>query len=272
MEAARNNAAIGYFNARPHLDSRANRDLFDAGFERGFKHLWHELQSLKAKLLARPEPEPLKSIDIVLNSPPSLIGVMNADNPDEEVSIGKMVRREDGYYALRIQLFAEPSPRITREQALEMLDDYFNQRQTAWGGDRMALIQSALLAAMGLTEPPAESLSKGRYDVAVTGAEVGIDEVFAALDDICGAILAEAEPAESREVHAAEVDCTEGCSDDCNHKWHISPHPLNSSDFDTYACNDDQQALSMAMAAAEKAWDQCEPGDTKTVKISRGAE
>lgn len=40
MEAARNEAADLYFDARPQLDPIRCRTLFEAGFERGFKKLW----------------------------------------------------------------------------------------------------------------------------------------------------------------------------------------------------------------------------------------
>lgn len=40
MESERHNSATGYFNARPHLDTPANRDMFNCGFERAFKLLW----------------------------------------------------------------------------------------------------------------------------------------------------------------------------------------------------------------------------------------
>jgi hypothetical protein len=42
MEAVRNEAEDAYFNARPPLDEEAHRDIFRAGFERGFQKLWNE--------------------------------------------------------------------------------------------------------------------------------------------------------------------------------------------------------------------------------------
>lgn len=41
MEAARNKVATAYFAPRPHLDNQANRDMFDVGFDRGFRELWN---------------------------------------------------------------------------------------------------------------------------------------------------------------------------------------------------------------------------------------
>jgi hypothetical protein len=47
MEAARNRAEYEYFDARPHLDTQQLRDMFCAGFERGFKKLWNERPALE---------------------------------------------------------------------------------------------------------------------------------------------------------------------------------------------------------------------------------
>jgi hypothetical protein len=64
-----------------------------------------------------------------------------------------------------------------------------------------------------------------------------------------------------------ERDCTEGCADDGHpHKWQIEPHP-RSGDFDTYVTDDDQEARRVFMEAAEAAWDDCEPGQTRTITI-----
>jgi hypothetical protein len=68
-----------------------------------------------------------------------------------------------------------------------------------------------------------------------------------------------------------ERDCTEGCDGDHSHKWQLEPHPYNSADFDAFVCDDDQEARLAVMAAAEQAWDQCEPGETRTITIRRAA-
>jgi hypothetical protein len=64
-----------------------------------------------------------------------------------------------------------------------------------------------------------------------------------------------------------ELDCDEGCSDDGHkHKWEIEPHPYNS-DFDVYVTDDDSEALLALQKVAEDAWDGCEPGQEKVIKI-----
>jgi len=52
-------------------------------------------------------------------------------------------------------------------------------------------------------------------------------------------------------------------------KWEIEPHPYNSSDFDTFVCDDDDQAREAVLAAAEGAWDQMEEGEEITIVIRR---
>jgi hypothetical protein len=63
-----------------------------------------------------------------------------------------------------------------------------------------------------------------------------------------------------------ERDCSEGCSDDCKHKWEIEPNPYNS-DFDVYVTDNDGAAGAAIVAAAELAWDECEPGQEKVIKV-----
>lgn len=63
-----------------------------------------------------------------------------------------------------------------------------------------------------------------------------------------------------------ERDCSEGCSDDCKHKWEIEPNPYNS-DFDVYATDDDVDACEAITEAAEQAWDQCSEGEEIVIKI-----
>ncbi len=70
------------------------------------------------------------------------------------------------------------------------------------------------------------------------------------------------------EPPTTETDCAEGCSDECQHKWEISPHPY-SSDFDAFVCDDDHRALEAIHDAAQAAWDRCEEGDKATVTIKR---
>lgn len=64
-------------------------------------------------------------------------------------------------------------------------------------------------------------------------------------------------------------DCSEGCDDQCRHKWQIYPHPSNSGDFDYLVCDEDQEARAAFLEAAEQAWDSCEIGKEKTISIMR---
>lgn len=47
MEAERNATSDAYFKARPWLDSDANRNIFDAGFERAWSLRQEEIEALK---------------------------------------------------------------------------------------------------------------------------------------------------------------------------------------------------------------------------------
>lgn len=67
-----------------------------------------------------------------------------------------------------------------------------------------------------------------------------------------------------------ELDCTEGCDGSHKHKWELEPHPY-SSDFDTYVTDSDQEMMAAVERAALDAWDQCEPGDEKVIKIRMNA-
>lgn len=66
----------------------------------------------------------------------------------------------------------------------------------------------------------------------------------------------------------SEEDCAEGCSGDHVHKWEISPHPYNSGDFDTFVTDSDFVAAQAIKDLAEQQWDACEPGETRTIKIT----
>ena len=119
-----------------------------------------EMHAAKA-LLARPEREPIRKIDIVFDGPigkrEPLIGrfvcVTEADKM-EPIEIGEIVGQQFGYWALRIPLQYEPSPRITREEAEKLIDEYFKARfdypdlQT----ERKSNATAALLDAMGVGE------------------------------------------------------------------------------------------------------------------------
>ena len=70
----------------------------------------------------------------------------------------------------------------------------------------------------------------------------------------------------SEQLPKEESDCSEGCSDDCAHKWEIEPHPYNS-DFRAYVTDDDHSALEALKYACENAWDGCEPGEEKVIKV-----
>ena len=59
--------------------------------------------------------------------------------------------------------------------------------------------------------------------------------------------------------------------DAANYKWHVSPNPVKSG-FDVFCSNDDQQALKIAQLAIEQAWDDIEPGETRTVSITRAPD
>ena len=65
-------------------------------------------------------------------------------------------------------------------------------------------------------------------------------------------------------------DCDEGCDEGHKHKWEVEPHPMNS-DFDTFVCDDDMQALEAIHLAAEKVWDSMEPGEERTITIRMNA-
>lgn len=57
MESARNTAEDAYFAARPRFtDVQGARDLFRAGFERGFDLLWCRIVQLEAKSKVPPLP------------------------------------------------------------------------------------------------------------------------------------------------------------------------------------------------------------------------
>lgn len=52
-----------------------------------------------------------------------------------------------------------------------------------------------------------------------------------------------------------------------NFKWNIEPHPY-SKDYDIFVTNDDQEALDALLHAAEMyLWDDCEPGQERTLKV-----
>lgn len=61
-------------------------------------------------------------------------------------------------------------------------------------------------------------------------------------------------------------DCTEGCDGDHAHKWEIAPHP-DKHLADTLVTDDDQEALQWLLSIAESEWDDCEPGETRTITI-----
>lgn len=68
-----------------------------------------------------------------------------------------------------------------------------------------------------------------------------------------------------------ERDCSELCADDCpGHKWEITPHP-HAAHADVLVLDDDQEALKWLLAVAEQEWDDCEPGETRTITIKRNA-
>jgi hypothetical protein len=69
-----------------------------------------------------------------------------------------------------------------------------------------------------------------------------------------------------------EHDCTDGCDGSHAHKWEISPHPYNSSEFDTFVTDSDQAARSAVLAVAEQQWDACESGMTRTITIKCNAQ
>lgn len=74
----------------------------------------------------------------------------------------------------------------------------------------------------------------------------------------------------AEQVTNEELDCSEGCSDEFphKHKWEVEPNPYNS-DFDVYVTDSDEESVSALVAAAESAWDECEPGYERTVTIRR---
>jgi hypothetical protein len=64
----------------------------------------------------------------------------------------------------------------------------------------------------------------------------------------------------------ASRDCLEGCAGDHTHKWEITPHP-QTDDADVLIVDDDEEALQFFLNAAEQAWNDCEPGETRTITI-----
>lgn len=56
-------------------------------------------------------------------------------------------------------------------------------------------------------------------------------------------------------------------AEDRPYKWEISPHP-QTSDADSLVCDDDDEAREWFLAAAEAAWDDCAPGETRTITIT----
>jgi len=56
-------------------------------------------------------------------------------------------------------------------------------------------------------------------------------------------------------------------AEDVNYKWNIEPHPY-SKDYDIFVTNDDQEALDALLHAAEMyLWDDCEPGQERTLTV-----
>ena len=56
-------------------------------------------------------------------------------------------------------------------------------------------------------------------------------------------------------------------ADGMNYRWIIEPHPY-SKDYDVFVTNDDKEALDAILHAAEMyLWDDCEPGQERTLKV-----
>ena len=52
-----------------------------------------------------------------------------------------------------------------------------------------------------------------------------------------------------------------------SYKWNIEPHPY-SKDYDIFVTNDDKETLDALLHAAEMyLWDDCEPGQERTLKV-----
>lgn len=55
-------------------------------------------------------------------------------------------------------------------------------------------------------------------------------------------------------------------AEDREYKWEITPNPYNN-DYDVFVTDGDDEACQALAYASENAWDQCEPGETKTLTI-----